>query len=52
MVGNRFDVFAMFIILSICLSCASVVSEAGAFLAFFSVLFARLLDALDEVVVE
>src|SRR5437588_12633452 len=49
MVGNKFDVFAMFIILSICLSCASVLSEAwGAFFTFFSVLLARLIEILDE----
>jgi hypothetical protein len=48
MVGNRFDVFAMFIIVSICLSCASVLSGAGTFFTFFSVLFARLPEPLDD----
>jgi hypothetical protein len=48
MVGNRFDVFAMFIIVSICLSWASVLSGAGTFFTFFSVLFARLLEPLDD----
>lgn len=52
MVGNRLDVFAMFIMLSICLSCASVPSEARrAFFAFFSFLVADFLGALEEAVV-
>lgn len=53
MVGNRFDVFAMFIMLSICLSCASVLSVAvDAFFAFFSFLIEDFLDALDDVVAD
>jgi hypothetical protein len=50
MVGNRFDVFAMAIMLSICLRCAFVLSGGRAFFAFFSFLVADFLETSGEVV--
>jgi hypothetical protein len=53
MVGNRFDVFAMFIMPSICLRFASVLSGAGgAFFDFLSFLVADFFETLDEVVAD
>lgn len=52
MVGNRFDVFAMFIMLSICLSWSFVLSGGRAFFVFFSFLVADFLETSDEVVAD
>lgn len=52
MVGNRFDVFAMFIMLSICLSWSFVLSGGRAFFVFFSFLAADFFETSAEVVAD